>query len=93
LDLIDWDVQNSNRWDCFAQPYGDRGDITQSIMYDIHPVTERQIQHWNINPFLFESGTSKNNPYSNGGYVEYSSTEWLLPYWMMRFYDLISNEE
>jgi hypothetical protein len=93
LDLIDWDVQNSNRWDCFAQPYGDRGDITQSIMYDIPPMTERQMQHWNINPFLFDSGTSKNNPYTNGGYVEYASTEWLLPYWMMRFYDLISNEE
>lgn len=37
-----------------------------------------------------DSSPSTNAYDASGGYVEYAPTEWLLPYWMMKFYELIN---
>jgi hypothetical protein len=49
------------------------------------PPSERGIIRWDRNPWLAVSG--------NGGHFESSGDYWLLPYWMGRYYGLITAAE
>ncbi|CAM9276952.1 unnamed protein product, partial [Ectocarpus fasciculatus] len=89
-DLINWGVRNSDRWDCFLQPYYSRDDPTQLQMNKIRPPQERITGHFNSNPFTMDSSFESTTAFdAGGGTTEYSPAEWLLPYWMMRFYSLL----
>jgi hypothetical protein len=53
-------------------------------------VQERIMGHWNSNPFTMDSSYGSRSAYdAGGGLSEYSPAEWLLPYWMLRFYGLL----
>jgi hypothetical protein len=45
------------------------------------PPDERQITRWNTQSFILDGGT--------GGQIEFAGDEFLLPYWMGRYYRLI----
>jgi hypothetical protein len=90
-DLIGWSVHNSGRWDCIEQPYYGRDNPDNLLMRNIRPPQERILGHYNIDPFALDSSHEATDAYSGGagGGVEYSPAEWLLPYWSLRFYDLL----
>ena len=88
LDMLDWDIRNTPRWDYVTQPYEDSSEPSQGIMYSVKPIIERKMTHYDRNPLLIDT-TIDDVFVSAGGYIEYASTEWLLPYWMMRLYNLI----
>jgi hypothetical protein len=91
LDLIGWGVRNTGRWDCEQQPYYGRDNPAEVQMRNIRPPQERATGHWNVNPLQFDTNHDSTSAYdAGGGMVEYSPAEWLLPYWMMRFYNLIA---
>ena len=78
VDLIDWKMENSHRWDLLEDPVVARGgnrQATKSI-----PTPENGISRWNTNPRQFDTGT--------GGLREETGTYFLLPYWMGRYYGL-----
>lgn len=90
LDLLDWGIKNSGRWDVKQQPYGDRGDAETLLMQEVRPAYERIVSHYNLNPFKMDSSNDPSvDLFSIGGTSELAPTEWLLPYYMMVFYDLI----
>jgi len=78
IDLIDWQMTNSHRWDLKADEIGGRGGAHQATRRI--PTPESQIWRWNTNPYLFDTG--------RGGKREVSGTYFLLPYWMARYYKL-----
>ena len=73
LDLIDWTVANSHRRDLARLPDNFRHQQSAELL----PPGERPIMRWNGNPFDLDGG--------NGGVVELSGDEFLLPYWMARY--------
>lgn len=81
IDLITWPINNLYRWDVNVQPFFGR-DNTNQLMKEIRPPQERVTGHWNGDPFALEggSGTSEQEP-----------AIWELPYYLMRFYGLISD--
>jgi len=79
VDLIDWSMNNSHRWDLQKDPMVDRGgdkQATRSV-----PIPESGISRWNTNPRKLDAGRNGNR--------EETGTYFLLPYWMARYYDLI----
>lgn len=51
---------------------------------------ERMVGHYNGNPFIMDASYESTTAYdAGGGNSEYSPAEWLLPYWMLRFYGLL----
>jgi len=76
LDIIEWGMQNSQRWDLRKNPIADRflrDQATTAI-----PVAERGISKWNSNPYKFD--------YNGNGTNEDDGAAWLLPYWMGRYH-------
>eukprot|EP00598_Pedospumella_elongata_P005501 CAMPEP_0184967304 /NCGR_PEP_ID=MMETSP1098-20130426/718_1 /TAXON_ID=89044 /ORGANISM="Spumella elongata, Strain CCAP 955/1" /LENGTH=817 /DNA_ID=CAMNT_0027488731 /DNA_START=6 /DNA_END=2459 /DNA_ORIENTATION=- len=79
IDLINWPVDNANRWDVALEPFYSR-DSTKQIMRQIRPPSERVSSHWNNDPFSVTEGS---------GYSEYEPAVWRLPYYIMLYYKLI----
>ena len=78
LDLIDWRMTNSHRWDLKENELVDRGGNRQAIRPI--PTLEARIFRWNTNPYEFDAGAN--------GKREVSGTYFLLPYWMGRYHKL-----
>ncbi len=79
LDLIDWRMENSHRWDLREDQMVDRGGQKQATCPI--PVPESGISRWNTNPRRFDSGT--------GGAREETGSYFLFAYWMARYHGLI----
>ena len=80
IDLIDWPIDNGQRWDVSLQPFHVRDHDNERIIRQIRPPSERVTTHWNNDPYATNAG---------GGYEEYEPAIWRLPYFMMLFYKLI----
>lgn len=80
LDLIDWNIVNSNRRDIIFLEENFREQTTEEVL----PPDERPVQRHNSNMFrLDQRGTN--------GLSERSAGDiWLLPYWMGRYLGIIS---
>lgn len=76
LDLIDWSMENSHRWDLLHDPLPDRQGKAQSVMPV--PSAESSVSRWNTNPKQLNSG--------QGGKTEEAGTYFLFAYWMGRYY-------
>ena len=79
LDMVQWGVDLSHRWDRDEDPKLDRQDKKQNTF--VFPYDERMPERWSENPFAYAQG--------GDGHAESSGTFWLLPYWMARYYGLI----
>ena len=75
VDLINWTMENSHRWDLPKDPLLSRSGMLQSTRPI--PTPESNISRWNTNPKHFQAG--------NGGKTEDSGTYFLFAYWMGRF--------
>jgi hypothetical protein len=78
VDLIDWSIQNSHRWDLQEDPMVGRGGDKQATRPI--PIPESGISRWNTNPRKFDTGRK--------GTREETGTYFLLPYWMARYHGL-----
>lgn len=78
LDLVDWTMENSHRWDVTVDPLVDRSGRKQAITPISTP--EASVSRWNTNPKRLDSG--------RGGMTEESGTYFLFAYWMGRYYGL-----
>lgn len=76
LDLINWTMKNSQRWDLQHDRLVDRHGSLQATKPV--PTPESGISRWNTNPKELDVG--------NGGKTEETGTYFLLPYWMGRYY-------
>jgi hypothetical protein len=76
LDLIDWTMENSHRWDLLRDPLVDRGRKPQAV-YPV-PTPESSVSRWNTNPKRLDTG--------RGGATEETGTYFLFAYWMGRYY-------
>ena len=76
LDLIDWTMENSHRWDIQADSMVDRFGKTQAV-YPIR-TPESGVSRWNTNPKQLNVG--------NSGKTEETGTWFLAAYWMGRYY-------
>ncbi|WP_028526898.1 hypothetical protein [Runella limosa] len=76
LDLINWRMENSHRWDLPRDPLLSRFRRLQSTKPI--PTPESSISRWNTNPKEFDSG--------DGGKTEDSGSYYLFAYWMGRYY-------
>lgn len=76
LDLINWRMENSHRWDLPKDPMLSRFRRSQSTK--AIPTPESGISRWNTNPKEFDSG--------DGGKTEDSGSYYLFAYWMGRYY-------
>lgn len=76
LDLVDWTMDNSHRWDLQIDPLVDRGRKAQAV-YPV-PTAESGISRWNTNPKRLTVG--------NAGRTEETGTYYLFAYWMGRYY-------
>jgi hypothetical protein len=79
LDLIDWPVDHSNRWDAQVEPFHAR-DSDMPIIREILPPAERVMGHWNNDPYALQAGSGTN---------EQEPAVWRLPYYLMAYYKLI----
>ena len=82
LDLIDWTMENSHRWDLQNDPIVARGGRQQATQHI--PAPESGISRWNTNPRLFDVGSA--------GMREETGTYFLLPYWMSRYYGFFEED-
>lgn len=76
LDLINWTMENSHRWDLPRDPMLSRSRMSQSLRPI--PTPESNISRWNTNPKHYNAG--------NGGKTEDSGSYFLFAYWMGRFH-------
>ena len=76
MDMIEWTMENSHRWDLQKDQLIDRSGHTQATIP--LPAPEGNLTDWNRNPRQLDAGLNGN--YENEG------TYFLLPYWMGRFY-------
>ncbi len=76
MDMVEWTMENSHRWDLQKDQLIDRSGQVQATIPI--PAPEGSIPGWNRNPRQLNSGS--NGKYENDG------TYFLLPYWMGRFY-------
>ncbi len=76
LDLVDWSMENSHRWDIPVDPLVDRSGKRQAL----HPIrtAESSVSRWNTNPKRLDSGRR--------GETEETGTYFLFAYWMGRYY-------
>ena len=78
LDLIDWNMTNSHRWDLVENDLVGRGGQRQATVPV--PTPEARIFRWNTNPYQLDSGAN--------GSREVTGTYFLLSYWMARYHGL-----
>lgn len=79
MDMIRWDVRNSQRLDVPLDPVPDRHGRRQALV--VLPYDELPMWKWNTNPYTLDGG--------NGGLSEDDGAYFLLPYWMGRYHKLI----
>ncbi|MBI5479983.1 MAG: hypothetical protein HY906_14045 [Deltaproteobacteria bacterium] len=79
LDMVQWGLDLSHRWDRDEDPELDRFDQKQNRF--VFPYAERMPERWSENPFAYRQG--------GDGHAESSGTFWLLPYWMGRYVGVI----
>jgi len=79
MDLVKWDVRNSERLDVPVDPMSDRFKRRQALI--VLPYDELPMSKWNGNPYALDGG--------NGGRSEDDGAYFLLPYWMGRYHKLI----
>lgn len=78
LDLIHWNIKNSERKDVVKMPQNFRNQYTKDVL----PPDELKISRHNGNRFQLDGG--------NSGTAENSAGDiWLLPYWLGRYLELI----
>ncbi len=77
MDLIRWDVKNSQRKDIVLLP----PDFREQLTKDLLPPGETPIHRHNANAFELDGG--------EGGISELAGDEYLLPYWMARYLKVI----
>lgn len=78
IDLRDWHSRNSHRQDVVV----DHRPFVRPEAKELLPTDERVMQKWNGNEMNLDGG--------NGGNSAESGAEYLLPYWMARYYGYIS---
>lgn len=76
IDLVDWTMENSHRWDLQIDPMIDRERRKQAIQPIRTP--ESGVSRWNTNPKRLDVG--------RGGQTEETGTYYLFAYWMGRHY-------
>lgn len=80
LDMIDWKVKNSQRKDIVTIP----ANFRRQTITEVLPPDELRISRHNSNRFDLDGGSEQ-------GTEEYSAGDiWLLPYWMGRYLQIIS---
>lgn len=77
MDMIRWTVKNSNRKDLTFLPPDFRRQYTSEVLSP----EERPAHRYNANEFDLDGG--------NGGRTELTGAEYLLPYWMARYLQVI----
>lgn len=77
MDLVGWDIQNSNRKDIELLPPNYRKQTTAVLL----PAGEVPMHRHNTNAFILDGG--------EGGLTELAGDEYLLPYWMARYLKMI----
>jgi hypothetical protein len=83
MDLVTWDIKNSHRKDIDFIPPNFREQTTREVL----PPDERPIQRHNSNMFRLDK-------VGGDGRQEYSAGDiWLLPYWMGRYLEVISEPQ
>lgn len=82
LDLVSWDVKNSQRADVQWSPTVDRFEKREALT--LLPPDERPVLRWNGNPFVVDGGS--------GGMREDDGASFLLPYWLGRYHRFIVGE-
>jgi len=77
LDLVRYTVKNSHRKDLtYLEP-----NFREQETAELLPAAERRIIRYNANPFTLDGGSAARN--------ELTGAEYLLPYWMGRYYGVI----
>ena len=79
MDMINWDMENSHRWDLQEDVFTDRMGKRQATT-PISPA-ERGITKWNLNVYQMD--------WTKGGRGENDGAYFLLAYWMGRYHGLI----
>lgn len=79
LDLINWTMENSHRWDLQHDMMAGRFDAHQAVKPI--PTPESNISRWNTNPRQLDSGA--------GGAREEDGSYFLFAYWMGRYFGLL----
>lgn len=82
MDLINWTMTNSHRWDLPADQLTDRSGARQSTKPI--PIAEGAISKWNSNTRRYDSG--------NNGSTEDDGAYFLLPYWMGRYHGFFTEK-
>ncbi len=80
LDLVDWTIMNSHRKD--LEFVGD--NFRRQTIKDVLPPDERPVQRHNSNMFNLDRTRGNGNSEHSAGDI------WLLPYWMGRYLQIIS---
>ncbi|UBM57180.1 hypothetical protein LAG90_10140 [Marinilongibacter aquaticus] len=81
MDMVRWDMQNSHRKDLDLLPPNFRGQSTKVLLSP----AERPVMRYNGNPFTLDGGRK--------GMRELAGDEYLLPYWMGRYLNVIVDEK
>ena len=79
LDLINWTMENSHRWDLQHDLLAGRFNVNQAVKPV--PTPESNVWRWNNNPRQMDSGS--------GGTREEDGSYFLFAYWMGRYYGLL----
>jgi len=77
VDLDRYSTKNSHRKDLEFLPENYRGQATKKLLYP----SEREMLRHNSNPFTLDQG--------GGQFSRLAGDEYLLPYWMARYYKII----
>ena len=77
MDLVRWNVKNSQRKDIVLLPSNFRNQLTKDLL----PPGETPVHRHNANAFALDGG--------EGGLSELAGDEYLLPYWMARYLKVI----
>jgi hypothetical protein len=78
-DLRHWTIQNSQRTDIQITP---DSRLTRPESVETLPYSERRVMQWSDNPFALDGGED--------GLREYDGAAFLLPYWMGRYWKLLT---
>ena len=88
LELVRWPVNNSQRIDIeyahTTNRFG-RAHVQQKHSGSPLPANERRQDRWNANPWDVSDGWD--------GMAEGDPGAWLLPYWMARYYGIITSPQ
>lgn len=81
LELTTWPANNSHRVDLAVAPGANRVGVFGTDSTRLVPQNERCQDRWNSDPFNLQCGS---------GHSEQDPGAWLLPYWLARYYGIIS---